>query len=167
AEDGIIYITVSMLLDRETRTGAAMPNAIRHHAARHYRVENSGLRETRPAPMLGGGLRTSRPGGDPRDSRSESCGATAGSSYGLPVPRACTAANDNGNANNDGIRATPSGDKKRQADRLVTSESARASYHASRAGKRGLEVRCLSYQLDPRHVLVSDICFTARPGTMT
>ena len=92
------------------RSGAAMPNAIRHHAARHYCVENSGLRETRPAPLLGGGLPTSRPGGDRRDLRSESCGATAGSRR-LPVPRACPAANDNGNANNDGIRATPSGDK--------------------------------------------------------
>jgi ABC transport system ATP-binding/permease protein len=70
--------------------------------------------------------------------------------------------------NNNGIRATPSVGKQRQADRLVTSESAsRASYRASRAGRRGLEVRCLSYQLDPRHVLVSDICFTAQPGTVT
>ena len=166
ADDRIAYLTVSMLLDREARTGAAMPNAIRDHAPRDYRVENSGLRETRPAPMLGGGSRKSQPGGDPRDLGSESRGATAGSRR-LPVPRACPAANDNGNANNDGIRVTPSGDKKRQADRLVTSESARASYRASRAGKRGLEVRCLSYQPDPRHRLVYDICFTARPGTMT
>jgi len=107
ADDRVTYITVSMLLDREGRTGAV-------------------------------------------------------------VPRACHAATDNGNANNDGIRATPSGGNERKADRLVTSESAaRASYRASRAGRRGLEVRCLSYQLDPRHVLVSDICFTARPGTVT
>src|SRR6516165_8930686 len=53
--------------------------------------------------------REARTGADPRDLRSESYGATAGSRR-LPVPRACPA-NDNGNANNDVISATPSGDK--------------------------------------------------------
>ena len=156
ADDRVAYITVSMLLDREARTGAAIPSAVRHHATRHYRAENSGIREASPT------------GGDPRDFRSESDGAGAGSSCGGVALRALPAANDNGNANNDGIRATASGDKKRQPDRTVKTEFAtRESYRASRAGRRGLEVRCLSYQLDPRHVLVSDICFTARPGTVT
>src|ERR1700758_3367184 len=67
-----------------------------------------------------------------------------------------------------GSRPLRVGGNRRQTDRLVTSESAsRASYRASRIGRRGLEVRCLSYQLDPGRVLVSDICFTARPGTVT
>jgi ABC-type multidrug transport system ATPase subunit len=148
AGDPVTYITVSTLLDREARTAAPIPNA-RDREARGSLAQSFWPREARRAPTVGDGLQASRPG-----------------QYPLGYPAANATAD--GSANHDGMNSTPSGCTQQHIGRLVTSESAsRASYRASRAGRRGLEVRYLSHQLEPRHVLVSDVCFTARPGTLT